>query len=64
MQFLRKFDIDLNESELLFEETNTDFLENNSEISNTFERGEDWLQVVSANDDKVFVAAGNAGLGI
>jgi hypothetical protein len=64
MQFLRCFDKNFNHSNLLFEETSTDFLSDRSEVTNTYERGADWLQLVSTQDGKVLIVAGNAGLGI
>jgi hypothetical protein len=64
MQFLRHFDKHLTESNLIYKETSTDFLRDRSEVTNTFERGADWVQVVATQDGKIMIAAGNAGLGI
>ena len=64
MQFLRRFDKNMQNSSLLWEETLNDCWSKEFEDGKMYESGEEWLQVTATEDGVVMIAAGSAGLGI
>ena len=64
MQFLRRFDKNMQESSLLWAETKNDCWSKEFEDGKMYQDEEEWLQVMATEDGVVLIAAGSAGLGI
>jgi hypothetical protein len=64
MQFLRRFDKNMEESSLLWAETKNDCWSKEFEDGKMYQDEEEWLQVMATEDGVVLIAAGSAGLGI
>lgn len=64
MQFLRRFDKNMQESSLLWAETKNDCWSKEFEDGKMYQDDEEWLQVMATEDGVVLIAAGSAGLGI